>query len=85
MACYKKGSCGVYENRSCSECPASNPAYLTGIIGTFKPTAVDLLLRIDRAELQSLGFNDFPDSDTLSAAIHEAIRLADSKIQHRSS
>lgn len=79
MACYKKGGCGVYENRSCSECPASNPAYLTGIIGTFKPTAVDLLIRIDRAELQSLGFIDFPDSDTLSAAIHKVIRLSESK------
>lgn len=26
MACYKKTSgCGVYENRSCSECPYSRP------------------------------------------------------------
>ena len=28
MACYKSGGCGVYENRSCSECPASKPEYL---------------------------------------------------------
>lgn len=28
MACYKRGGCGVYENRSCSECPASKPEYL---------------------------------------------------------
>lgn len=27
MACYKSGGCGVYENRSCSECPASRPEY----------------------------------------------------------
>ena len=27
MACYKSGGCGVYENRSCSECPASKPEY----------------------------------------------------------
>ena len=28
MSCYKNGGCGVYENRSCSECPASKPEYL---------------------------------------------------------
>lgn len=28
MSCYKTGSCGVYENRSCSECPANKPDYL---------------------------------------------------------
>lgn len=28
MACYKSGGCGVYENRSCNECPASKPEYL---------------------------------------------------------
>lgn len=28
MNCYKSGSCGIYENRSCSECPASKPDYL---------------------------------------------------------
>lgn len=28
MPCYKSGGCGVYENRSCSECPASRPSYL---------------------------------------------------------
>lgn len=28
MTCYKIGGCGVYENRSCSECPASKPEYL---------------------------------------------------------
>ena len=27
MACYKSGGCGVYEMRSCSECPASKPEY----------------------------------------------------------
>ena len=27
MECYKKGGCGVYENRSCNECPASTPEY----------------------------------------------------------
>ena len=27
MACYRKGGCGPYENRSCNECPASNPEY----------------------------------------------------------
>lgn len=27
MTCYKSGGCGVYENRSCSECPASKPEY----------------------------------------------------------
>lgn len=27
MDCYKIGSCGVYENRSCDECPASKPEY----------------------------------------------------------
>ena len=30
MACYRNGSCGPYENRSCSECPASKPEYLLG-------------------------------------------------------
>lgn len=29
MACYKSGGCGVYEMRSCSECPASKPEYAT--------------------------------------------------------
>ena len=30
MNCYKTGSgCGVYENRSCSECPARKSDYLT--------------------------------------------------------
>ena len=28
MACYKKGGCGPYEGRSCSECPASKETYL---------------------------------------------------------
>ena len=28
MTCYKSGGCGVYENRSCSECPASKPEYI---------------------------------------------------------
>lgn len=28
MTCYKSGGCGVYENRSCNECPASKPEYL---------------------------------------------------------
>lgn len=28
MSCYKNGGCGVYENRSCSECPASKLEYL---------------------------------------------------------
>lgn len=28
MACYKTAGCGVYENRSCSECPASQPGYV---------------------------------------------------------
>lgn len=28
MTCYKNGSCGVYEMRSCAECPASKPEYL---------------------------------------------------------
>ena len=27
MACYRNGGCGPYENRSCSECPASKPEY----------------------------------------------------------
>lgn len=27
MNCYKSGGCGVYENRSCAECPASKPDY----------------------------------------------------------
>ncbi len=29
MSCYKSGGCGVYEMRSCDECPASKPEYLT--------------------------------------------------------
>lgn len=28
MVCYKTGGCGVYENRSCYECPASRPEYV---------------------------------------------------------
>lgn len=28
MACYRKGGCGPYEGRSCSECPASKETYL---------------------------------------------------------
>ena len=28
MICYKSGGCGVYENHSCNECPASKPEYL---------------------------------------------------------
>lgn len=28
MKCYKSGGCGMYENRSCYECPASKPEYL---------------------------------------------------------
>lgn len=27
MKCYRDGGCGPYENRSCSECPASKPEY----------------------------------------------------------
>jgi hypothetical protein len=26
--CYKSGGCGIYENLSCSECPASDPGYV---------------------------------------------------------
>lgn len=29
MSCYRRGGCGPYENRSCYECPASKPEYLT--------------------------------------------------------
>jgi len=29
MSCYKTGGCGIYEMRSCNECPASKPEYLT--------------------------------------------------------
>lgn len=29
MPCYRSGGCGPYESRSCSECPASKPSYLT--------------------------------------------------------
>jgi hypothetical protein len=29
MECYRNGGCGPYEQRSCSECPASKPEYLT--------------------------------------------------------
>lgn len=29
MTCYRSGGCGPYEMRSCSECPASKPEYLT--------------------------------------------------------
>ena len=28
MACCRNGGCGPYENRSCSECPASKPEYV---------------------------------------------------------
>lgn len=28
MTCYRSGSCGPYETRSCYECPASKPEYL---------------------------------------------------------
>ena len=28
MRCYRSGGCGPYENRSCTECPASKPSYL---------------------------------------------------------
>lgn len=28
MSCYRKGGCGPYEGRSCSECPASKESYL---------------------------------------------------------
>lgn len=28
MKCYREGGCGPYEERSCSECPASKPEYL---------------------------------------------------------
>ena len=27
IKCYRTGGCGPYENRSCSECPASKPIY----------------------------------------------------------
>lgn len=29
MKCYRNGGCGPYESRSCYECPASKPEYLT--------------------------------------------------------
>lgn len=28
MPCYRDGGCGPYENRSCTECPASKASYL---------------------------------------------------------
>lgn len=80
MECYKNGGCGVYENRSCSECPASKPTYVTGISGKFKPVAMEVSVKIDRDELKKLGFDDFPDSKDLIAAIHEAIFLADARV-----
>lgn len=44
------------------------------IVGTYKPSAVDVVIRIDREELGSLGFRDFPkDSTELADAIHNII------------
>lgn len=37
MKCYKSGGCGVYEMRSCSECPASKPSYAEQTVA--KPTS----------------------------------------------
>ena len=28
MTCYRKGGCGPYEGKSCTECPASKESYL---------------------------------------------------------
>lgn len=36
MNCYKSGGCGVYENRSCAECPASKPEYLNKKVKKYK-------------------------------------------------
>ena len=36
MNCYKSGGCGVYENRSCDECPASKPEYLNKKVKKYK-------------------------------------------------
>ena len=42
MVCYRKGGCGPYEGRSCSECPASKeyftPAYDNGCHLSYDPT-----------------------------------------------
>ena len=35
MTCDKSGGCGVYENRSCSECPASKPEYIENKVNMF--------------------------------------------------
>ncbi len=32
MTCYRKGGCGPYEYRSCSECPASKPEYKNRVV-----------------------------------------------------
>ena len=46
MTCYRSGGCGPYENRSCSECPASKPSYLNKT-PTSKETVVkpDIILQ----------------------------------------
>lgn len=45
MSCYRTGGCGPYENRSCSECPASKPEYAER--NATKPINVKVFLNED--------------------------------------
>jgi len=50
MACYREGGCGPYENRPCSECPASKPEY--------KECTIDVACNEVLAEIRKAGMKE---------------------------
>lgn len=67
MACYREGGCGPYEMLSCSECPASRPAYAEKKFASEKAQALYDKLTAGRAfanryrEEKELGSQEFLD------------------------
>ena len=59
MACYKSGGCGVYEMRSCYECPASKPEYLNRNEGETIATTLEYLAGVAEDETNVRKATDF--------------------------
>lgn len=59
MSCYKNGGCGVYENRSCSECPASKLEYINKNKVTTIETTPEYFARIAEEEMNVEKATDF--------------------------
>ena len=78
--CYKSGGCGVYENRSCNECPASKPEYILKeknvdiYVSTLEGNVKDNYMAIgfsEESSIKNLLFAFFKDYDHTVADLVE--------------